>query len=103
MSFKGATHACLLKMSITHNKYWVSALWLLINCTSARSAPQMLFSKEEYTLRLNFIITVLCNCTANCWFSKLIPLPGWVQFDKQQTICKPLKQVYIGIFHILDI
>ena len=47
--FKGATHAYLLKISITHNKKRIPLLNLLINCISARSEPQILSIKDECT------------------------------------------------------
>ena len=33
---------------MTHNKDRIPLLYLLINCISARSAPEMLFLNEEY-------------------------------------------------------
>ena len=42
--FKGATHAYLGKRSMAHNKRLI-----LINRVYARSAPQILFLKDEYT------------------------------------------------------
>ena len=51
---------------------------LLINCISARLAPQILSIKIECTFPfLNFPIIGLCNSSANCWsdiLSILIPL-----------------------------
>ena len=56
-----------------------SFIILLMNCISARSAPQILSLKDEYTfLFSNFLIIGLCNFSTNCWFyliSFLIPLP----------------------------
>ena len=53
-------------MSFTHNKNLNPLLNLLINCISARSAPQILSIKGDSTfLLLNFIITGLCNSSAN--------------------------------------
>ena len=88
LSFKGITNADLLKGSITHNKKQIPLLILLNNCISARSAPQILSIKVEYTFRfLNFqIIISLCNSSANSRVAKskerwfviflcLIPLP----------------------------
>ena len=49
LSFKGITHAYLLKMSITHNKKTIPLLNLLINYISARSALQILFLKGDCT------------------------------------------------------
>ena len=74
-------------MSFTHNKNLNPLLNLLINCISARSAPQTLSIKGDCTfLLLNFIITGLGNSSANSLvaefkgrlfeiFSFLIPLP----------------------------
>ena len=42
LSFKGTTQACLLKISITHNKNLIPLLYLLNNCVCAKSAPQIL-------------------------------------------------------------
>ena len=67
-------------MSITHNNNLNPLLNLLINCISARSAPQILCIKGECTfLFLNFLIIGLCNSSANTLFeifSFLIPLPA---------------------------
>ena len=49
LSFKGTTQAYLLKISITHNKNVNPLLNLLINCISAKSAPQILSLNVEYT------------------------------------------------------
>ena len=75
MSFKGITHAHLLKISITHNKKQISLLNLFIKCISARSAPQTLPIKDERTfLLLNFLIICLCDSSANTYFHFKIPL-----------------------------
>ena len=91
LSFIGITHAYLLKISITHNKKWISLLHLLINCISARSAPQILSIKgESVFIFWNFLIIGLCNSSPNSLFetfSFLIPLLG----DFLSKICKPLK------------
>ena len=56
-SFKGITHAHLLKISITHHRYLIPLLNLLINYTSARSAHQTLSIKVECIfLSWNFLI-----------------------------------------------
>ena len=47
LSFKGITHECLLKVSITHNKSLIPLLNLPINCISAKSAPKILSFNEE--------------------------------------------------------
>ena len=53
-------------MSITHNKNRNPLSNLLINCISAKSAPQILSIKGECTfLLLNFRIIGLCNPSAN--------------------------------------
>ena len=54
LSFKGITHACLLKISISQNDNLNPLLNLLINCTSVRSAPQILSMKGEYFSFLKF-------------------------------------------------
>ena len=49
-----------------HNKYLNLLLYLLFNCISAKSAPQILSIKGDYTfLLLNFLIIGLCNSSAN--------------------------------------
>ena len=53
-------------MSIINNKNLNHLLNSLINCISARSAPQILSMKGECTfLLLNFLIIGLCNSSAN--------------------------------------
>ena len=65
-------------MSITPNKNLNPLPNLLINCISARSAYQILSIKVECTfLFMNFLITGLCNFSANSLLeiiSCLIPL-----------------------------
>ena len=51
LSFKGITHAYLLKISITHNKKRIPLLNLLINSISERSVAQILSINGECTLR----------------------------------------------------
>ena len=69
LSFKGIAQAYLPEISITHNKKRIPLLNLLIYCISARSAPQILFIKDECTfLFLNFLIIDLCNSSANSLF-----------------------------------
>ena len=64
--FKGRTHAYLVQISIIHNKILNPLLNLLINCTSARSVPQILSINSERTFRFsNFRINGLCNSSAN--------------------------------------
>ena len=66
LSFKGITHTYLLKISITHTKNLNPLLNLLTNCVSAALAPQTLSINDECTfLFLNFLITGLCNSSAN--------------------------------------
>ena len=99
-SFKGTTHAYLLKRSITQNKYLIPFLHLLSNCISATSTPQILFLNEEWTLLLfNFLIIDLWNSSAICnWFEKdLIPLPG----DFISINLKPSKLILFDIHQIL--
>ena len=47
LSFNGATQAYLLKTSKTHSKNLNPLLNLLINCISAKPAPQILSLNEE--------------------------------------------------------
>ena len=65
-------------MSVAHNKKRIALLNLLFNYISARSAPQTLSIKGEFTFRfLNFLMIGLCNSFVNCWsdiFSFLIPV-----------------------------
>ena len=57
LSFKETTQAYLLKISITHNKNLTTLLNLLINCISAKSAPQILSLNAECTFHfLDFLI-----------------------------------------------
>ena len=56
-------------MSTTHNEKRIPLLNLLIDWISARSAPQMLSIKGEYTfLSSNFLIIGLSNSSANSLF-----------------------------------
>ena len=49
-------------MSITHNENLNPLLNLLINRISAKSVPQKIVYKGEYTfLLLNFLVISLCN------------------------------------------
>ena len=56
-----------------------SFIILLMNCISARSAPQILSLKDEYTFLLfKFLNNWFVQFSTNCWFyliSFLIPLP----------------------------
>ena len=66
LSFKGITHVYLLKISIALNKKRTLLLNLLISCLSARSALQMLSTKDECTIRFSNILMIgLCNSSAN--------------------------------------
>ena len=47
VSFKGTTHTYLLKRSIARNKYLFPLFYLLNDCISAKSTPQMLSLNEE--------------------------------------------------------
>ena len=56
-------------MLTTFYKKRILFLHLLNNCISARSVPQILSLKDEYTFNiLNFIIIGLCHSPANSWF-----------------------------------
>ena len=65
-------------MSIANDKKQIPLLNLLVNCVSARSAPQTLSMIGDCAfLLLNFQIISLCNLSASCWsdiLSFLIPL-----------------------------
>ena len=55
LSFKGTTDA--YKKPIAHNKYLFPLLYLLSDCISAESVPQILSLNDEQTfLFLNFVI-----------------------------------------------
>ena len=57
-------------MSITYNKNLNPLLNLLMNCILARSAPHILYMKDEYIFRLlNFLMIGLCNLSANPYFA----------------------------------
>ena len=47
LSFIGITHAYLLKKWTAHNKYLFALLYLLSDCISAKSIPQILSLKDE--------------------------------------------------------
>ena len=49
----------------------------------------------------NFVITGLCNASANCWFD-IISLLTWPPEAFYWKIYKPLKQNLFGIYYILD-
>ena len=67
LSFKGTTRACLLKISITHDKNLNPLLNLLINYISVESEPKILsLNPEKSVLLLKFLIIGLCNSLANC-------------------------------------
>ena len=58
-----------------HNKNRNPLFYLLISCISARSAPQVLSLKDEYTFRFsNFLVIGLCNSSANCCSDIISPL-----------------------------
>ena len=97
-------------MSITHNKKRTPLLNFLINCISARSAPQILFIKGDCTFLLsNFRIIGLRNSSANSLLDilsfliadlfEILATPPEVFFLK---IYKPQKQVLVYIHHISD-
>ena len=68
-SFKGITHAYLLKTSKTHNKKRFAFLNLLINCMSAKWSSETLSIKDECAFCvLNFLIISLCSSSDNTWF-----------------------------------
>ena len=99
LSFKGISHAFLLKISKAHNKKWIPLLHLLINCISARSAPHISYIKGECNfLFINFLIiaSVLWNTpplrsylfaqkgppSCKCfhfWKRNYLPTPRWIR------------------------
>ena len=94
LPFKGIICVYLLKIWITHNKKQIPLLNLLINCTSARSANQILPRKYGYTFRfLNFLLIGLCNSSAK----SLRYFHFWYHYQKSfyQKSYKPLKQVHV--------
>ena len=89
-------------MSTTHNENLNPLLSLLINCISARSAPQMLSIKAECTfLLLSFLIIGLCSSSANSLLEifSFLTVPCGLFLLK---IYKPLKQIHIDVHHLLD-
>ena len=89
-------------LSITHNKKRVPLLSLLINCISAKSAPQIFSIKDECPFRFsNFLIIGLCNSLANSWFD-IISLLTSTPEAFYLKVYKPLKQDPFDINHILD-
>ena len=63
LSFKGTTHGYPLKILMTNNKNRNLLLYLLNNCISFRSAPQIL--KDEYNFHFsNFLIIGLLKSSA---------------------------------------
>ena len=55
-----------MKIPITHNKKRIPSSNFLINCISARIAPQILSLKDECTFLLfSFLIIFVCNYPAN--------------------------------------
>ena len=54
---------------MAHNKYLIPLSYLLINCISAKSTPQMLsLTEEETLLYLNILIIGLWSSFASCQF-----------------------------------
>ena len=51
-----------------HNKNKNPLLYLLIDCISVRSAPQILSIKDYYTFCFPSLLIGLFNSSANCWF-----------------------------------
>ena len=73
-------------MSITHNKNQNPLLNLLINCVSARSAPQILSIKGNCTfILLNFPIIGLCSSSANSLLEifSFLTVPPEVSYQKK--------------------
>ena len=75
LSFKGLTHAYVMKTSMTHNKFLTFLFFEGNDSISAKSACQILSLNLAYAfLLLDFLITGLDNCVASCSFT-LIPEP----------------------------
>ena len=61
-AFTDIAHLLITRISVTHNKNRNPSLNSLINCIQARSTPQILSLKDEYTFHfLNFLVIGLCN------------------------------------------
>lgn len=59
----------ILSAGNTIKNVFLCYIYLLIDCISARPAPDMLSIKGEYTLRVwNFLMIGLCNSSGNYWF-----------------------------------
>ena len=94
LSFKEITYVYLLKIPIAHNKNWI--LWL--NCTSARSAPQILSIKGESL----FLFFMLC-LTYFHFSSRFISKRGGTTISFFiKKMYRPLKQDPVDIHHFLD-
>ena len=65
-SFKGTTHAYLLKMLIVHNKKRVPSLNLFVNFKISTS--NIIYKRWVCFCFLNFLIISLCNSSPYCWF-----------------------------------
>ena len=100
--------SCIFTENINNTHYKTNfSIRLLINSISAISSPQILSVKDEYIfLFLNFLITDLCNSSANSlfeMFSFLTLLPenlfAHVAEVFYQKIYKPLKQDHFDIHH----
>ena len=104
LSFKVITHAYLLRVSIKHSKNRILSLKFLMNCISARSAPQILSLKSECTfLSLNLLITGLYSPSANSKGRCFLKYSHfWHHYQKllYQKIYRPLKQVRVDVRHI---
>ena len=54
---------------MTHNKNENPLLYLLIDCISVRSVPQIFSLTDDCTFRFsNFLIVGFFSSPANCWF-----------------------------------
>ena len=115
MPFKVTAHAYLLKITVKHNKNRILLLNLLINCISAKSAPQIIFIKDDHTFSfLNFLIIGLCNSSANFCFdinSLLTTPPGNLFVHVAEALAledflsrnfKPLEQIHVDVHHVLN-
>ena len=93
-----------------HNKNLNPLLNLLINCKSAKSAPQILSLIEEYTfLFVIFLIIGLCNSSAKCKFcfvSLLLTIPLSSDFLSKNLYTIEARPIwypsYLGFLAILN-